>query len=763
MYTISAKIFKTGALAALLVLFFALCACAESLTLQLRADEENFLYYPEVNTYDSHGVVINGHPAPEIYKTDELYTNFIRRYFQYDLGFQQAGIAGGTINTSGDRHSGIYQEDGFPCAFDCIIDDNSPGTIEYDPRRCINILDTCIKTTGTVSPGISTDCFVAKDTFVETEANSSPAIYGRAFYIQGGQYITKGTGSPVISFERCVNIPETLKVFDSGSYDSGSEFHADSVRNLKTAWNYGSLENAQIVNSFLQAKNDSAIEFYGGSLQIKDSHIEGRGIYTHREGAISIAGGTILNNNGTTFNIFSSKVEITLNNALVYNSPANGLLYFANCEESKFTAVNQTIQGKVSTYRTNTNYFALYDNSVFNGAIYSDNSSLAVFIDPSSSWTLTGDSRIKSLECYGNIDLNGHTLYINGVAYTDLSPFRVTGVSLNKTSISLETGKSEQLKTIVTPDNAFNKNLIWVSYDESVATVSEDGTVKGVAPGTTTIRVKTKDGGFTAKCKVKVADPKIAVMSVALNKATLSLTTGKSETLLATITPSGATNKNVTWSSYDESIATVSAAGVVKAIAPGTTTIRVKTKDGGYTAKCKVKVSDPKIAVTGVALSKTSVSLEKGKSLTLTATVSPSNATDKTVTWMSYDTSIATVTSAGVVKGVKAGTTTIRVKTKDGGFTAKCKVKVTVPAVAVTGVSLNKTSLTLSKGSTETLKATVTPSNATDKTVTWMSYDTSIATVTSAGVVKGVKAGTTTIRAKTKDGGFTVKCKVKVQ
>ncbi|MBO4548067.1 MAG: Ig domain-containing protein, partial [Abditibacteriota bacterium] len=132
-------------------------------------------------------------------------------------------------------------------------------------------------------------------------------------------------------------------------------------------------------------------------------------------------------------------------------------------------------------------------------------------------------------------------------------------------------------------------------------------------------------------------------------------------------------------------------------------------------------------------------------------------------TWSSYDESIATVSAAGVVKAIAPGTTTIRVKTKDGGFTAKCKVKVTVPAVAVTGVSLNKTSLTLSKGSTETLKATVTPSNATDKTVTWMSYDTSIATVTSAGVVKGVKAGTTTIRAKTKDGGFTVKCKVKVQ
>ena len=83
-----------------------------------------------------------------------------------------------------------------------------------------------------------------------------------------------------------------------------------------------------------------------------------------------------------------------------------------------------------------------------------------------------------------------------------------------------------------------------------------------------------------------------------------------------------------------------------------------------------------KVAVTGVALSKTSVTLDKGKTVTLKATVAPDGATNKNVTWTSYDTSVATVTAEGVVKGVKPGSTTIRVKTKDGGFTAKCKVKV---------------------------------------------------------------------------------------
>ncbi len=201
----------------------------------------------------------------------------------------------------------------------------------------------------------------------------------------------------------------------------------------------------------------------------------------------------------------------------------------------------------------------------------------------------------------------------------------------------------------------------------------------------------------------------------------------------------------------------------MRGVAPGTTTIRVKTRDGGFTAKCKVTVKEPTVAVTGVTLDKTSASVAVGKTVTLTAAVAPSNATDKKVTWSSYDKAIATVDSAGKVTGVAPGTTTIRVKTKDGGFTAKCKVTVKESAIAVTGVALNKTSATVTTGGTLTLKATVAPSDASDKSVTWQSYDKSIATVSSSGKVTGVAPGTTTIRVKTKDGGFTAKCRVTVE
>ena len=160
------------------------------------------------------------------------------------------------------------------------------------------------------------------------------------------------------------------------------------------------------------------------------------------------------------------------------------------------------------------------------------------------------------------------------------------------------------------------------------------------------------------------------------------------------------------------------------------------------------------VAVTGIVLDKTNASIKTGESLRLSATVSPANATNKTVTWESSAPNVATV-SNGVVTGVSAGQATI--KAKAGDFTATCVVKVTqTPSAAVT---LNKTELALTIGKTEKLTATVTPADAADKTVAWGSSNTSVATV-SNGVVTAVGAGTATITAKV--GGATATCVVKV-
>ena len=167
-----------------------------------------------------------------------------------------------------------------------------------------------------------------------------------------------------------------------------------------------------------------------------------------------------------------------------------------------------------------------------------------------------------------------------------------------------------------------------------------------------------------------------------------------------------------------------------------------------YTAASYLKKGST-VAVKKVSLNKTTANVKVGSAVTLKATVTPSNATDTTVTWSSSDKTIATVTSAGAVKGVKAGTATITA-TSANGKKASCKITVKKAAnVAVTGVTLSKTTASMTMGETLTLKATVTPDNATDSAVTWSSSDKTIATVSTSGKVKGVAAGTATITVTT--------------
>ena len=326
----------------------------------------------------------------------------------------------------------------------------------------------------------------------------------------------------------------------------------------------------------------------------------------------------------------------------------------------------------------------------------------------------------------------------------------VTSVTLDKTTLELTEGDEATLTATVKPDDATDKTVTWSSSDTAVATV-KDGKVTAVKAGTATIT--SKAGEKTATCSVKVEKPFVAVTSVTLDKTALELTEGENYTLTATVKPDDATDKAVTWSSSNTSVATVKD-GKVTAVKAGTATITAKA--GEKTATCSVKVEKPFVAVTSVTLDKTKLELTEGASYTLTATVKPDDATDKTVTWSSSNTAVATVKD-GKVTAVKAGTATITAKA--GGKSATCTVTVTKATVAVTSVTLDKTSLSLKVNEELTLTATVKPDNATDKTVTWSSSNTSVATVT-GGTVKGIKAGTATITAKA--GGQSATCQVTV-
>lgn len=334
----------------------------------------------------------------------------------------------------------------------------------------------------------------------------------------------------------------------------------------------------------------------------------------------------------------------------------------------------------------------------------------------------------------------------------------VTSVTLNRSTGKMQAGAYGQLYATVKPDNASVKNLKWTSSDTSVLKVGSDGKVYGVKPGTAVVTCQSIQSGKKSTCTITVFAVKPS--SISLNKTSLALGYGKSYQLKATFSPANTTDKRVTWSSSNPKAVSVSSAGVIKGLTPNATAvITCKSVSGGKVAQCTVKVGA--IAVTGVKLSKTSLTVVAGKSTTLIAAVSPSNATNKTVKWSSSNTAVATVNQNGIVTGKSKGTAIITCKTNNGGYTAKCTV--TVTGTSVLGIALDRSSFSGKVGSTFSINATIVPENATNKAVKWVTTDAKVAVVDQKGNVTCKGKGTCEIRAISVDGNYAECCKVTVK
>ncbi|MDR1563469.1 MAG: Ig-like domain-containing protein [Oscillospiraceae bacterium] len=252
-------------------------------------------------------------------------------------------------------------------------------------------------------------------------------------------------------------------------------------------------------------------------------------------------------------------------------------------------------------------------------------------------------------------------------AFTYNQDIPVTGVSVNKTSITLQRNEEAIITATVVPENAANKNILWTSSNSAVATVDANGIVTARGVGSAVITVSTVDGNFTATTNINVG-PILAKGVTFLPEGAehVDVVLGDTLTLDWSLLPADADNQNVSFESDDTAIATVSSTGLVEGLELGSTTVTITTAEGNHTATITVNVVPVPIPESDIILNKRNVTLVVGGTDTLIATVLPAESTFKTVAWSSDNEAIATVDSHGKITATGLGVATITASTVNG-------------------------------------------------------------------------------------------------
>ncbi len=314
---------------------------------------------------------------------------------------------------------------------------------------------------------------------------------------------------------------------------------------------------------------------------------------------------------------------------------------------------------------------------------------------------------------------------------------------------------------IVDASSYCSTDVRWYSNNTNVATVNPvTGYIYGRSEGTARVYAQsTEDSSKKDYIIITVTSGNICVDSVCLSTGYLSIEKGDSRYLSVTVSPANATNKNISWSSSNTSVATVSG-GTVRAVGVGSATITARAQDGsGEYDTCYVRVTGD-ILVSSISLNYSNYTLNPNGSVLLRESICPTNATNKCVRWSSSNTGVARVNpDSGYVTAQGAGTAIITATAQDGsGKYAECRVTVNSP-IAVTDIEVCPTSLTMNVGDVEYLCTTIIPYNATNQSVTWCSSNENVATVgIHSGRITAKRTGTATITATTADGGYQASC-----
>lgn len=368
-------------------------------------------------------------------------------------------------------------------------------------------------------------------------------------------------------------------------------------------------------------------------------------------------------------------------------------------------------------------------------------------------WTSSRDSiasvsqsGVVTTHAVGTVTVTATSEGTSGSATVTVSPVPVASVSVKPATATLTVGGTVALAAEVkdAAGASLDRTVAWSSGDASIATVSATGVVTAAGVGSTTITAQSEGISATATITVN----RVPVSSVAIAPATASLPVGSTVPLAVTVKDAGGSalgDRVVAWSSSNVTVATVSATGVVTGIAPGAVTITATSEGVSGTAALTIVPS----AIASVAVAPASASVKVGDKVTLTATVRDASGavvTDRPVTWVSSNTSVATVSETGSVTANAVGSATISAMA--GGKTGSATL--TVTAVPVASVTVSPPSLTVSPGQAATLTATVADASGgtlTGRAVAWTSSNTSVATVSAAGVVTAIAPGSATITA----------------
>ena len=456
---------------------------------------------------------------------------------------------------------------------------------------------------------------------------------------------------------------------------------------------------------------------------------------------------------------------------------------YATCEVTVTQPVTELAIGvedqdtkKVTQYDTYTTALAV--KYVFMKAIYGPADTTESEVD--FKWSVEGTSLsdvnptdIAEIDSSGKVTMKREgDVYIKvqsanmyATCHLIISSRPMTSITTDVTSLDMIKGDTYTVKTTYQPENASDTRMNWTSDDDKIAKVDSNGVITAVAPGTTSIKVSAvlpqSDDNHTIASATIVVTVRDRLTSIAFGSKAEYIAVGSSKTIDLRYTPSENVNKNVTFSSSDTSIFTVSKDGVITGVKEGIAVLSCVAEDLGQNGAitCMVYVTAQEVSATDFSITPAEDTVYIGSTLQLTPVFTPEDTTIRDVTWTTSDETKATVDADGVVTGVAEGTAVITATYKDTTndnkvWTSTCIVTVEKAPIHATGFEVSPTTQNIICGNKFTITPKFTPEDTTDQTVIYQSLDDTIVTVNNNGVVTGVGPGDAIIQCTAVDGGF---------